>query len=118
MRLVFGKGDILVTECGNNEQRHILMEKGWGSGEAGRLNTQHPDRMPGAEIPPEDIDGTTCTLSFNNPVSLGVVLNAALAGMVNFRRAGRTIGGKNADLGLSIRELCFELLGMNDHGKG
>ena len=37
-----------------------------------------------------------------------------LVGMVAFRKSGRTIGPENADLGISVRELCQELLGMND----
>lgn len=114
MHLIFGKGDILVTEAGNSEQRHILMETGRGNGELGAVNLQHADRQVGAEISPEDFENATCTLTFNNPVSLGVVLEKALAGMVAFRRVGRTIGEENADLGLSLRELCQELLGMKD----
>lgn len=114
MRLIFGKGDILVTECGNSEERHILMEMGRGHGEIGAKNLQHPDRQVGGIVQPEDLDSATCTLTFDNPVSLGVVLEKALVGMVAFRRAGRTIGEENADLGLSIRELCQELLGMKD----
>lgn len=111
---MFGKGDILVTECGNEEFRHIVMEKGRGNGEIGALNTQHPDRMGGAVIESDALENATCTLSFDNPVSLGVVLNAALVGMVQFRRIGRVIGEENADLGLSIRKLCQELLGMGE----
>lgn len=114
MQLIFGKGDILVTECGNSEQRHILMEMGRGSGEVGAKNLQHLDRQVGAEVQAEDLESATCTLTFDNPVSLGVVLEKALVGMVAFRRAGRTIGEENADLGLSLRELCQELLGMKD----
>lgn len=114
MQLIFGKGDILVTEAGNSEQRHILMEMGRGSGEVGAKNLQYPDRQEGGEVQPEDLENATCTLTFDNPVSLGVVLEKALVGMVAFRRAGRTLGEANADLGLSLRELCHELLGMKD----
>lgn len=117
MRLFFGKGDILVTECGNAEERHILMEMGRGNGDVGAKNMQHSDRIEGGVVALDDLDNATCTLTFDNPVSLGVVLEKALVGMVAFRRCGRTIGAENADLGISVRELCQELLGMKDNAE-
>ena len=114
MRLFFGKGDILVTECGNAEERHIRMEMGRGNGDVGAKNRQHSDRIEGGVVALDDLDNATCTLTFDNPVSLGVVLEKVLVGMVAFRKSGRTIGPENADLGISVRELCQELLGMSD----
>jgi len=113
MELIFGKGDILVTECGNSERRHILIEHGKGSGEVG-VKGHLPERAEGVVIPQEDFEAATVTLTFDNPISLAVVLEKALNGMIHFRRAGRTIGEGHEELGESIRESMFELLGQRD----
>lgn len=110
MRLIFGKGDILVTECGDSEQRHILMEHGRGVFLVGKAQTHIHDRMPGAIIPDEALEDATVTLSFDNPVSCGVVLEKILVSMVSFKKAGKTIGEENADLAESISELWEELV--------
>jgi hypothetical protein len=113
MEIVFGKGDILVTECGNSERRHILIEHGRVLGSVGAKG-HLPERAEGAVILQEDIEAATVALTFDNPISLAVVLEKALVGMVAFRRGGRTIGEDHAALGEAIRELCQELLGMKD----
>lgn len=110
MRLIFGKGDILVSECGDSKQRHILMERGKGNGQVGKQNFHRPERMPGAEISDEDLENATVTLSFDNPISCGVVLEKILVSMVNFKKVGRVIGEEDVDLEASIIELWQELI--------
>lgn len=114
MQLIFGKGDILVTQCGNSELQHVIFEQGRGNGELGAKNLQHADRQEGAEIQPEDIENATVSFTFDNPVSCAVVLEKLLVNMVAFRKAEKFIGAENADLAESIKFLWAELLGEHD----
>lgn len=109
MRLILGNGNILITECSNGEQCHILLEDGRGSGQVGEYCFEHKDRQVGVPIPEEDLNNATCTLSFNNPTSLGVLLEKVLVGMVSFKENGKTIGEEHLELALSIKELWEEL---------
>ena len=114
MQLIFGKGDILVTQCGTPELQHVLFEKWRGNGEVGTINLQHADRQEGSEVQPEDIENATVSFTFDNPVSCAVVLEKLLVNMVAFRKAGKFIGGENEDLAISIHTLWSELTGKND----
>ena len=108
MQLIFGKGDILVTECGTSDHRHILMEMGRGAGVVAAKNVQCSDRLEGAEITPEDLENATCTLTFDNPASVAVVLHKLMLSMVHLKRAGKTLSSDNSD----HVEIANEMLDM------
>ena len=112
MRLIFGQGNILVTEAGNSERRNIIMEQDRGSGIAGAECTEL-DRMPGSEIPEEVFESAAVCLTFTNPVSCAAVLEKCLQSMVAFKGSGQTLDPGNPvhlELWESIERLWTALL--------
>lgn len=108
MRLYFGNGEILVTECGTETKRHIIMETNQGSGNVGELNQHNASRQSGVIIPEEDLNAADVTLTFANPTSCAVVLNHILTSMVQFKRNGKEFDG-DTEMGNLINELWKEL---------
>lgn len=114
MKLIFGKGDILVTQCGNGEIEHVLFEQGRGAGKVGAKNPDALDRQAGMMVSGEDIDNATVTFTFDNPASCAVVMEKLLVNMVAFRKNGNVVGPENIDLVESVNYLWDELHGKYD----